>query len=89
MSTNPNGIFHLVSQQRHKVNERPAYRFLARGERDGLAALYLGTSIYFGDRIAFALHVIRIEDNQLEVPLESLVSWSVYDRFCASIRRHE
>ncbi len=81
------GNFNLVSHLEYEVNGRPAYRFLARGERDGLAALYAGTSIWFGDRVAVALHVIEIDEEQLAEPPGNLVSWPTYDRFCASIQR--
>ncbi len=87
VARNFTGRFHLVSQKQHSVRGRPAYRFVARGERDGLAAIWVGTSIWFEDRVAVALMSLRIEDDRMNQPEEQLVPWERYDRFCASIQR--
>ncbi|HXH59954.1 MAG TPA: hypothetical protein VNI20_01205, partial [Fimbriimonadaceae bacterium] len=80
------GTFELVDYERREVGGRPAVRFLAKGIRDGLPALVTGTSIWFGDRIALALHSLRIPDDASGPP-DQFVHWPRYDRFCESIRR--
>jgi len=83
----PRGSFEKVSGRREFIGDYPAYRFVARGELDGLSAVRAGTWIFFKDRLAIASMVKKIEDNQLDRPLESLIPWESLDRFCASVQR--
>ena len=83
----PRGSFEKVSGRREFIGDYPAYRFVARGELDGLSAVRAGAWILLEDRLAIASMVKRIEDDQLDRPPESLIPWESLDRFCASVQR--
>ena len=87
VSMKPRGSFEKVSGRREFIGDYPAYRFVARGELDGLSAVWAGTWISFGDRVAVASMLKRIEDDQLDRPPEDLIPWKSLDGFCASVQR--
>lgn len=83
--------FSLVDTRRLKVNDKPAFQFFARGKLDNIGAIWMGTYINLGERIAVCSLIFkdrRVNSQDLG-PFKQggHAPWEKYNDFIHSIRR--
>ncbi len=89
LAQNYGGTFRLLRASRTRVGAKPAWRFVALGQVEGRAAVWVGTLLDFGDTLVAANLIYPVDAAQVQgpAPAAELYPRADYESFVNSIQR--